>query len=255
MGLPGGGIGGMGLPGGHPVPSPRYPRGPGIHGLGGVPLDGGGLRPNNGIPVPVMNSLSQPPSTGPSSPNSNSTNPNPNQNQTLQVHLHTQHLHNPSLQQQQQRTGSPGSAMGTVEFMPFGHGHGPPFSSNGGGRPPFDNNNMVVRSNLTPTSYQSIQIPNLYSSSPSCPTSPSLLPMISRRVMHNGNPEDVMSDFDFMPNNEHLMAPAFGHEQPNLHSSQFLQNMFNMTSNEALLTVSTDTSLLLPAHQIVCQRR
>ncbi|KAE9406132.1 hypothetical protein BT96DRAFT_811422 [Gymnopus androsaceus JB14] len=107
-----------------------------------------------------------------------------------------------------------------------------------------------------PNSYQSIQIPNLYSSSPSCPTSPSLLPMISRRVMHNGNPEDVMSNFDFMPNNEHVMAPAFGHEQPNLHvsfvlSSQFLRNIFNMTSNEAPLTVSTDTSLLLPAHQIV----
>jgi hypothetical protein len=102
-----------------------------------------------------------------------------------------------------------------------------------------------------PMSYQSIQIPNLYSSSPSCPTSPSLLPMISRRVMHSGKPEDVMSDFDFMPNNEHLVAPAFGHEQPNLHSSEFLRNIFNMTSNEAPLTISTDNSLLLPAHQIV----
>ncbi|KAJ3713253.1 hypothetical protein DFJ43DRAFT_1127801 [Lentinula guzmanii] len=107
-----------------------------------------------------------------------------------------------------------------------------------------------------PISYQSIQMPNLYSSSPSCPTSPSLLPMISRRAIHSRNPEDGMADFDFMPNPEHLLAPAFGTEQPNLQvkilqSSEFLRNMFNMNVNEGPLTVSTDTSLLLPAHQIV----
>ncbi|KAJ4472939.1 hypothetical protein J3R30DRAFT_3684848 [Lentinula aciculospora] len=112
-----------------------------------------------------------------------------------------------------------------------------------------------------PMSYQSIQIPNLYSSSPSCPTSPSLLPMISRRTTHSGNSEDLMADFDFMPSHEHLLAPAFGTEQPNFQmselmcvrqqSSEFLRNIFNMTSHEAPLSVSTDTSLLLPAHHIV----
>lgn len=34
-------------------------------------------------------------------------------------------------------------------------------------------------------------------------------------------------------------------------SSEFLRNMFNMTTNEAPLTISTDNSLLRPAHQIV----
>jgi len=62
-----------------------------------------------------------------------------------------------------------------------------------------------------------------------------------------------MADFDFMPHNDHLLVPAFGSEQVNLQSSDFLRNMFNMPlpTNDAPLTVSTDASLLLPAHQIV----
>jgi len=70
-----------------------------------------------------------------------------------------------------------------------------------------------------------------------------------RRATYGGNPEDV-TDFDYMPPNEHLMAPTFENGQSNLQSSDFLRNMFNMPlpSNEAPLVVSTD---LLPAHQIV----
>ncbi|KIK54880.1 hypothetical protein GYMLUDRAFT_48274 [Collybiopsis luxurians FD-317 M1] len=102
-----------------------------------------------------------------------------------------------------------------------------------------------------PMSYQSIQIPNLYSSSPSCPTSPSLLPMISRRATHSGNLEDVMADFDFTPSNEHLLAPAFSQEQSNFQSSEFLRNMFNMPPSSEPLTISTEPSMLLPAHHIV----
>ncbi|KAJ3859622.1 hypothetical protein EV359DRAFT_50558 [Lentinula novae-zelandiae] len=122
--------------------------------------------------------------------------------------------------------------------------------------PPCQHGRSASAPTPPPMSYQSIQLPNLYSSSPSCPNSPSLLPMISRRTTHSGNQEDIMADFDFMPNHEHLLAPAFGTEQPNLQvrfvlSSEFLRNIFNMSLNEAPLTVSTDTSLLLPAHQMI----
>jgi hypothetical protein len=116
--------------------------------------------------------------------------------------------------------------------------------------PPRQHGRSISAPTPPPLSYQSIQIPNLYSSSPSCPSSPSLLPMISRRAAHTGSTEDIMETFDFTPSNEHLLAPAFGHEQGNVQSSEFLRNMFNMPSSQALLTVSTDASSLLPAHQL-----
>ena len=58
----------------------------------------------------------------------------------------------------------------------------------------------------TPAPYQSIQIPNVYHMTPSCPTSPSLLPMISRRSAHPGHPEEVMSSFDYLPSNSYLAS-------------------------------------------------
>jgi hypothetical protein len=61
----------------------------------------------------------------------------------------------------------------------------------------------------TPPPYQSIQIPNIYHMTPSCPTSPSLLPMISRRSAHPGHPEEVMSSFDYLPNNSYAAPPSF----------------------------------------------
>ena len=61
----------------------------------------------------------------------------------------------------------------------------------------------------TPPPYQSIQIPNVYHMTPSCPTSPSLLPMISRRSAHPGHLEEVMSSFDFLPNNSYAAPPSF----------------------------------------------
>jgi hypothetical protein len=60
----------------------------------------------------------------------------------------------------------------------------------------------------TPPPYQSIQIPNIYHMTPSCPTSPSLLPMISRRSAHPSH-EEVVSDFDYMPTNSYL-PQSFG---------------------------------------------
>ena len=61
----------------------------------------------------------------------------------------------------------------------------------------------------TPPPYQSIQIPNVYPMTPSCPTSPSLLPMISRRSAHPGHPDEVMSSFDYLPNNSYAPLPSF----------------------------------------------
>lgn len=68
----------------------------------------------------------------------------------------------------------------------------------------------------TPPPYQSIQIPNVYHMTPSCPTSPSLLPMISRRSAHPGHPEEIM--FDYLPNNSYVAPPSFpvpGHFEAN----------------------------------------
>jgi hypothetical protein len=49
----------------------------------------------------------------------------------------------------------------------------------------------------TPPPYQAIQIPNVYQMTPSCPTSPSLLPMIARRSTHPSH-EDAMANFDYV---------------------------------------------------------
>jgi len=60
----------------------------------------------------------------------------------------------------------------------------------------------------TPPPYQSIQIPNVYHMTPSCPTSPSLLPMISRRSAHPGHPEDILANFDYLPS-QNYVPPSF----------------------------------------------
>jgi hypothetical protein len=61
----------------------------------------------------------------------------------------------------------------------------------------------------TPPPYQSIMIPSVYHMTPSCPTSPSLLPMISRHASHTGHPQDSINDFDFLPN-DNYMPTSFG---------------------------------------------
>jgi hypothetical protein len=99
----------------------------------------------------------------------------------------------------------------------------------------------------TPPPYQSIQIPNVYHMTPSCPTSPSLLPMISRRSAHPGHPADILANFDYLPSNNY--AP------PSFQSSEFLRNIFSTNpghrNNEQSLTIGLQDALLLPAHHIV----
>jgi hypothetical protein len=128
----------------------------------------------------------------------------------------------------------------------------------------------------TPPPYQSIQIPNIYNLTPSCPTSPSLLPMISRRSAH----PDIMANFDYLPSNTNtFVPPAFpmsGQFQVSSscftscpiskrfffsQSSDFLGNIFNTGVNAAEhrnseptlqhLTIGSPDALLLPANQII----
>lgn len=68
----------------------------------------------------------------------------------------------------------------------------------------------------TPPPYQSIQIPNVYQMTPSCPTSPSLLPMISRRSSHPDHTEDPMSNFDFHPDESFMQPSSFGQFEASL---------------------------------------
>ena len=130
----------------------------------------------------------------------------------------------------------------------------------------------------TPPPYQSIQIPNVYHVTPSCPTSPSLLPMISRRSAHPGHPEDVMSSFDYLPNS--YVQPSFppGQFEANVQvpfvivddmkihisnrfisqSSDFLRNMFSTPSQRSSqfpqlhqLALPEHNAVLLAANQMV----
>ena len=90
---------------------------------------------------------------------------------------------------------------------------------------------------------QSIQLPNVYHVTPSCPTSPSLLPMISRRSAHPGHPEDVMSSFDYLPNS--FVQPSFpllGQFEANLQVPGILM-IWNVISNKIHTLTITDQTL------------
>lgn len=102
----------------------------------------------------------------------------------------------------------------------------------------------------TPPPYQSIQIPNVYHMTPSCPTSPSLLPMISRRSAHPGHPDEVMSSFDYLPSNSYASPPSFpvpGQFEANHQSSEFLRNIFS-TPNQRNSQFSQLHHLSVPEH-------
>ncbi|KAE9406274.1 hypothetical protein BT96DRAFT_915505 [Gymnopus androsaceus JB14] len=59
----------------------------------------------------------------------------------------------------------------------------------------------ISRSNSAPTpSYHTIHIPTVFAR-PSCPSSPSLVPMITRRAAYSGAAENIMSNFDYFPSN------------------------------------------------------
>lgn len=57
-----------------------------------------------------------------------------------------------------------------------------------------------------PQGYATIQLPNLYM--PSCPASPSLMPMINRRLPHpDYQQQDTSSQFDYIPQGHSGLAP------------------------------------------------
>ncbi|KAF5311069.1 hypothetical protein D9619_007656 [Psilocybe cf. subviscida] len=126
----------------------------------------------------------------------------------------------------------------------------------------------------TPPPYQTIQVPNVYGFNTSCPTSPSLMPMISRRSAYPGfqppQPKDNVMDFDFVPNPSYVAPASFAMSsqfESNLQSSDFLRSMWNAPPSnmhhgvaplhQFSFTNSADNmhhqkpTSLLPAHQII----
>ncbi|KAG1893494.1 uncharacterized protein F5891DRAFT_1131249 [Suillus fuscotomentosus] len=108
-----------------------------------------------------------------------------------------------------------------------------------------------------PPARQTIQVPTVYM--PSCPTSPSLLPMISRRASHpDHGMNSSASQFDFLPQQQ------FSH--PNAYMSGvdfefglttapkangFYHGMFENPSAPHPLSISTDMSMLQASQQMV----
>ncbi|EGO04065.1 hypothetical protein SERLA73DRAFT_84266 [Serpula lacrymans var. lacrymans S7.3] len=118
-----------------------------------------------------------------------------------------------------------------------------------------------------PLGRQMIQIPSLYM--PSCPTSPSLLPMISRRSSHPDHSlESSTLQFDYAPpNDNNLMPHAAFTQQCNMHfassmnSEGFYQGMYDLSAQTPTaeknnlpilhpLTMPDGSSLLRPSQQI-----
>jgi hypothetical protein len=80
----------------------------------------------------------------------------------------------------------------------------------------------------TPPPYQAIQIPNVYQMPPSCPTSPSLLPMITRRTSLPDH-EGAMANFDYVAPSQ--IPPLFGQFEASLQPSEFVRSMFSIPTH------------------------
>ncbi|KXN82306.1 Repressor ROX1 [Leucoagaricus sp. SymC.cos] len=105
----------------------------------------------------------------------------------------------------------------------------------------------------TPPPYQAILLPNIYQMAPSCPTSPSLLPMINRHASQTGQPGDCVNHFDFLPHENFMPPPSFGqngHFEASLQSSEFLRNIFAMP-NLPSSTHKDDLSLPVPTNELL----
>ncbi|KAF8632292.1 hypothetical protein AX15_001946 [Amanita polypyramis BW_CC] len=105
----------------------------------------------------------------------------------------------------------------------------------------------------TPPPYQSIQIPNVYSMTPSCPTSPSLLPMISRRPTHS-----ALEDLSACIPNDGLLVPPQTFRQTGQYetvpTNDYLRDLYSIPNQPTLrraeqpdlhaLTIPQDNFLL-----------
>ncbi|TFK63608.1 hypothetical protein BDN72DRAFT_861977 [Pluteus cervinus] len=101
----------------------------------------------------------------------------------------------------------------------------------------------------TPPPYQSIQIPNVYQLTPSCPTSPSLLPMISRRSGHpHHSPLEEQPLFDYMPATDGFVPPpqSFGQAgqlEATISNSEYLRHFYPQATSQG----SDPTQLISPS--------
>jgi hypothetical protein len=96
-----------------------------------------------------------------------------------------------------------------------------------------------------PPTRQTIQIPSVYM--PSCPTSPSLLPMISRRSSH---PDHGSSQFDFvaaMPQQQYSQQEMF----QGVDANGFYHGMFENPSTPHPLSISRDMSMVHAQQQMI----
>ncbi|OAX38667.1 hypothetical protein K503DRAFT_717845 [Rhizopogon vinicolor AM-OR11-026] len=99
-----------------------------------------------------------------------------------------------------------------------------------------------------PPCRQTIQVPTVYM--PSCPTSPSLMPMISRRSSHPDHMDSSTAQFDFLPSSNGMSQQPFS--QPDVFDSHgFYQEMFNNSCAPHPLSISTDMSMLHGSNQMV----
>ncbi|KAF9225606.1 hypothetical protein BS17DRAFT_777361 [Gyrodon lividus] len=102
-----------------------------------------------------------------------------------------------------------------------------------------------------PPARQTIQVPSVYM--PSCPTSPSLLPMISRRASHPDHGSNLSSQFDFvapstaMPHQQYSQPEVF----QGVDSNGFYHGMFGNPPAPHPLSISRDMSMLHAQHQMV----
>ncbi|KAG1788723.1 uncharacterized protein HD556DRAFT_839359 [Suillus plorans] len=116
-----------------------------------------------------------------------------------------------------------------------------------------------------PPARQTIQVPTVYM--PSCPTSPSLLPMISRRASHpDHGMNSSASQFDFLPQQQfshpnayvsgvdvstRLMSEFDVRLTSALKANGFYHGMFENPSAPHPLSISTDMSMLQASQQMV----
>ncbi|KAG1720579.1 uncharacterized protein EDB91DRAFT_1256919 [Suillus paluster] len=98
-----------------------------------------------------------------------------------------------------------------------------------------------------PPGRQTIQVPTVYM--PSCPTSPSLLPMISRRSSHPDHGINSSASFDFLPSSQQQFSQPSTY-MSGLDANGFYQGMFENPSAPHPLSISTDMSML-HSHQMV----
>jgi len=117
--------------------------------------------------------------------------------------------------------------------------------------PPVSRHGRSASAPTPPLGYQSIQLPNVYM--PSCPTSPSMVPIMTRRSSHPGHSEERPTHFDFLPD-ESLIPPSFSQQgayEANLAPPEFYQGMFDMPNQTLMDKHNTLQPLTMPEHPML----